>query len=87
MRCRNENCEAREEKGAKVNEKRVQTRNEASNICTQVMIMNEAASTRFSEQVKIEHEAYMRSYHGLSMKFKVTSIKKIRKMIEKWVNR
>ena len=47
-------------KGAKVNEKQVQTRNEASNICSQVMIMNEAASTRFSEQVKIEHEAYMR---------------------------
>ena len=43
-------------KGAKVNEKQVQTRNEASNICTQVMIMNEAATTRFSEQVKIEHD-------------------------------
>ena len=40
-------------KGAKVNEKQVQTRNEASNICTQVMIMNEAATTRFSEQVKL----------------------------------
>ena len=37
-------------KGAKLNEKQVQTRNEASNICTQVMIMNEAASTRFIEQ-------------------------------------
>ena len=63
-------------KGAKVNEKQVQTRNEASNVCTQVMIMNEAASKKFIEQVKIEHEAYMRSYHGLSMKFKMTSIKK-----------
>ena len=27
----------------------------------------------------------MRSCHGLSMKYKVTRIKKIRKMIEKWV--
>ena len=42
-------------KGAKVNEKQVWTRNEASNIGSQVMIRNEAASTRFSEQVKIEH--------------------------------
>ena len=48
-------------RGAKVNEKQVQTRNEESNpLCSQVMIMNEAASTRFSEQVKIKHEAYMR---------------------------
>ena len=61
-------------KRAKANEKQVQTKNEASNICCQVMIVNEAASTRYSEQVKIEHEAYMRGYHGLSMKFKVTSI-------------
>ena len=43
-----------------MNEKQVQTRNETSNICSQVMIMNEEASTRFSEQVKIEHEAYLR---------------------------
>ena len=34
-------------KGAKVNEKQVQTRNEASNIDSQVMIRNEAASIRF----------------------------------------
>ena len=34
-------------KGAKVNEKQVQTRNEVSNIGGQVMIRNEAASIRF----------------------------------------
>ena len=37
-------------KGAKVNEKQVWTRNEASNIGSQVMIRNKAASTRFNEQ-------------------------------------
>ena len=47
-------------KGAEVNEKKIQTRNEASNIGSQVMIRNEAASRRFSVQIKIEHEAYMR---------------------------
>ena len=47
-------------KGAEVNEKKIQTRNEASNIGSQVMIRNEATSRRFSVQIKIEHEAYMR---------------------------